>query len=138
MRLRRNLNIPDALRTLAGLMHAWTEQASMTNLAARRWVREEMPGRKPMQRQPRSLRDLYVVIHGQKAILNEIFGILSDSPEHNNLLRVLEVYTPELTDQLVKAAKQRDALLTELRQGGSRRGKPSCGKPAVINTWSSI
>jgi hypothetical protein len=101
---KKELNIPDALRTFAGLMHAWTEQASMTNLAARRWVREEMPGRKPMQRQPRSLRGLYVVIHGQKAILNEIFGILSDPPEHNNLLRVLEVYTPELTDQLVKAA----------------------------------
>jgi hypothetical protein len=118
---KKELNIPDALITLAGLVRVWAEQASMTNVAAHRWIQEEMPRRKLIGRRPLSLRDLYFAIHGQKATLNAMFGMLSDSPEYHNLLRVLELYTPELTDQLVKAAKQRDAQLTELELGFEMR-----------------
>jgi hypothetical protein len=117
---KKELNIPDALITLASLVRVWAERASMTNLAARRWVQEEMPGRKSMRRYPRSLRDLYLMIYGQKATITEMRGMLSDSPKHHNLLRVLELYTPELTDQLVKAAKQREAQLTDLEELNSK------------------
>jgi exoribonuclease R len=113
---KKELNIPDALRTLANLMRAWTVQASMTNLATREWVREEMPDRKPTGRQPRSLQGLRKYTHTQMALAIDTLTRLSDSQEHNNLLRVLELYTPELTDQLVKAVKQRDAQLTEIER----------------------
>jgi hypothetical protein len=114
---KKELNIPDALRTLASLVRAWAEQASVTNLAARRWVREEMPDRKLIGRQPSSsLRDLLGNSSIQKMARVAYYSRLSDSPEHLNLLRVLELYTPELTDKLVEAAKRRDAQLIGLER----------------------